>query len=94
MTQAKKIPAVKGRDKKLLLKLKLFNALHVCSGAGIDADFVARIDEQGNLNIVTRFQRRGFIAGFRSIALNTGLGRSDLKLHEIGRNNAECLAFI
>ena len=72
------------KNKKRQIKICLFNnkiidivllyAFHICSGAGIDPDFIALVDKQRYLNVVSRFQDSGFVSRFGRITLNTGFG--------------------
>ena len=69
--------------------MKGLAALHVLAVAGIDADVVADVDEQGHHQGVAGLQGAGLVGIGGGVALEAGLGVGDFHLNEVGGGNAE-----
>ena len=70
------------------------DALHILAGAGIDADLVALVDEQGDTDLGTGLNGGGLQGVGGGVALDTRLGSGDFQLNKVGDLNAENLALV
>ena len=69
-------------------------ALQVLAGAGVDADAVAGVDEQGHLDLRARLQNGGLGDVGSGVALDAGVRLGDLQLHKVRRLHAEHAALV